>query len=292
MAKPLELLTYVNGRVMPHSQAIPLLQRINATSVGGYYDNERTFGGKVFQLRSHLDRLYSGLKASQITPSVTLEELERITLGIIDANAPYCENGGELTVTQIINISKPQSADDAITINIVVYCQPLDSTHFARSYIHGVQIITPDTYGVSRGQLEIEPQNQKGNRLQLFRLMSNSDGSITECQGANFMFVKDKRIKLPNRRNVLPGVSMQTALGLAESLNIPIDEGSYIQRDLYSADEAFISSTRFCILPVATINGMRLGDPVPGTITTALLEAWRSKVGIDFVRQALSQLPP
>ena len=177
----------------------------------------------------------------------------------------------------------------AILINIVVYCQPLDSTQFAQSYIRGVRIITPDTYGVP--PLE-GPQEQKENIPQTFQLMSKADGSITECQGANFMFVKDKRIKLPNRQNVLPGVSMQTALELAESLNIPIDEGSYVQRDLYSADEAFISSTRFCILPVATINGMKLGGYVPGTVTTALLDSWRSKVGIDFVHQALSQLPP
>ena len=289
MAESIELLTYVNGRIMPHSQASPLLQRINASSIGGYYDAERTFGGKVFKLRSHLERLYRGLTASKIDPRISLEELERITLGVIEANLSLLPDGDEFTVTQVVNMSQAQSPDDTGTINVVVYCQPLDFTRFARSYLDGVRIVTPNTYGVPPDQ---EPGDGKTIGQQVFLLMASPNGGVSECQGANFMFVKDRRIKLPDRRNVLPGVSMQTVLELAESLNIPVDEGTYTQRHIYAADEAFVSSTRYCILPVATLNGLAVGGSIPGEVTTALLESWSAAVGMDFVNQALSHLTP
>ncbi|HIA15540.1 MAG TPA: hypothetical protein EYN72_01910, partial [Dehalococcoidia bacterium] len=168
MAESIELLTYLNGRILPHSQASPLLQRINAASIGGFYDAERTFGGKVFKLRSHLERLYRGLEASSIDPQISIEELERITLGVIEANLSLLPNGHEYIVTQIVNQSQRQSPDDTGTINVVVYCQPLDFTRFARSYIDGVRIVTPNTYGIPPGQ---EPGDSKDGSQQVFLLM-------------------------------------------------------------------------------------------------------------------------
>jgi branched-chain amino acid aminotransferase len=103
------------------------------------------------------------------------------------------------------------------------------------------------------------------------------------------MFAREGRIKLPDRSNVLPGVSMHTVLELAESLGIPVDEGDYCTYDIYASDEAFVSSTRYCMLPVAAVNGYTMGD-VPGPVTQRLLDEWRRVVGVDFVRQSLDSL--
>jgi branched-subunit amino acid aminotransferase/4-amino-4-deoxychorismate lyase len=80
-------------------------------------------------------------------------------------------------------------------------------------------------------------------------------------------------------------------LELAASLDIPVDDGSYTVSDVYMADEAFISGTRYCMLPVATVNGLDIGSEVPGPTTGRLLAAWSEEVGIDFVKQALDHLP-
>ena len=120
--------------------------------------------------------------------------------------------------------------------------------------------------------------------------MVSEGGFITECQGANFMFVMDGRIKLPDRRNVLPGISMHTVLELAGEIGIGVDEGLYSPSLIYGADEAFVSSTRYCMLPVATLNGFRVGRSTPGEITEKLTSAWKNMVGMDFVQQALSLL--
>ena len=283
-----DFLAYINGRVMPYSQAAPILQRINARSAGGYYDAARTFGGRPFKVRQHLERLFNGLAYSKIDTGLSVADMETISVGLAETNYALVEGEGhELTVTQTVTVSRPDSADDLPGVDVAIYCAPLDVSAFARSYVEGVQIYTPNTYPEPRGQ---SAGDGKSGAVQALPLMSDARGHITECRGANFMFVSDGRIKLPDRSNVLPGVSMQTVLEIADWLGIGVDEGLYGQRELYDAEEAFVSSTRYCLLPVATINGYPLGDSVPGAVTERLLSRWKELVGVDFVRRALDTL--
>lgn len=283
-----DFLTYINGRVMPYSQAVPILRRINARSAGGYYDAARTFGGRPFKVRQHMERLFNGLAYSKIDTGLSVADMETISVGLVETNYALVEGEGhELTVTQTVTVSRPDSADDLPGVDVAIYCAPLDVSAFARSYVEGVQIYTPNTYPEPRGQ---SAGDGKSGAVQALPLMSNERGHITECRGANFMFVSDGRIKLPDRSNVLPGVSMQTVLEIADWLGIGVDEGLYGQRELYDADEAFVSSTRYCLLPVAAINGYPLGDSVPGAATERLLSRWKELVGVDFVRRALDTL--
>lgn len=289
MSNPRELLSYVNGEIMPHSQAMALLQqRQSAQSPGGYYDAERTFGGQIFKLRQHLERIYNGLHFSQIDPGLTIDELESITQGLLDSNRSLLNPGEDFTITQVMSFDSSSPEEEKSQVDIVVYFQPMDFTAFAASYIRGVKLVTPVTYDIpgrsTQGGANV------GGQLAL-PLMTSREGRITECQGANFMFIQDGRIKLPDRHNVLPGVSMQTVLELAESLSIEVDEDDYSTYDVYMADEAFVSSTRYCMLPVATINGYSQGERMPGPVTLKLIAAWRNLVGMDFVRQALDHLP-
>ena len=71
-------------------------------------------------------------------------------------------------------------------------------------------------------------------------LKTDQKGYITECKRANFMFVKDGRIMLPDRSAALHGISMVTVLELAESMGIPVDEGRYSTSDVYAAGGAYI----------------------------------------------------
>ena len=289
MAYSEEFLTYVNGQLMPHSKATPILQRISVRSTGGYYDTARTFGGRPFKLRQHIERLFNGLVYSKIDPGLSIDDLETASLGVVEANRPLLRSDlAEMTVTQTITVSRPDSADDLPTVDVVIYCAQIDFSQFARSYVDGVGVHTPSTYAPPRNS---PVSDGKGYGPQVFQLMTNSQGFVTECQGANFMFVSDGRIKLPDRRNVLPGVSMRTALDIADSLGIGVDEGLYSTTQIYQADEAFVSSTRYCLLPVTSVNGYHMmEDRTPGPITERLLSEWKRLVGIDFVAHALASL--
>ena len=270
---------------MPRSQAIPLLRRINMRAAGGYYDSARTFGGRPFRLRRHLERLFGGLAFSRIDPGITIDEMERASLGIVEANLDLLGSGpAEMVVTQTVTVSRPRAADDVPGVDVAIFCEPIDFAAFARGYVDGVRLYTPATHPPPA---DADLGDGKTGSAMTLALMVNRDGHITECQGANFMFVMDGAIMLPDRRNVLPGVSMGTVLELATAMGIPVEEGLFSPGLLRRADEAFVSSTRYCMLPVASLNGEVVGESAPGPITASLLDAWKDMVGVDFVERAL-----
>jgi branched-chain amino acid aminotransferase len=90
---------------------------------------------------------------------------------------------------------------------------------------------------------------------------------------------------------VLAGVSRQTVIELAEQLNLKLVEADLTPYDAYCADEAFITSTSFCICPVHSFNGKVVADGrVPGPITKQLTDAYSDLVDCDFVQQYLQYL--
>ena len=277
------LQAYLNGKMMPYKDARASAQS-KGLQEGGLYDRARTFNGKAFKLRRHLERLINSFAFAQIESSMSIADLEEATLKVLETNLPLLSDGSEFVVTQVVSRGLASSPDETPEVNVFIYCEPLEFREFAAGYLTGARLITPTTYGVPR-------QGSEGTReegeQQTLSLMSTPEGILTECEGANFMLVEDGRIKLPDRSNVLPGISMETVLELAEGLGIPIDEGEYSTYHAYKADEAFISSTRQCMLPVATINGLRVGTELPGPVTRRLLEGWIDLVEVDFVRQAL-----
>ena len=289
MVETRETVTYLNGRFIPHSQALADLSEHNSQSAGGFYDAERTFGGEVFKLREHLQRLYRGLEDARIDPETSLDDMEAIALDVLKANRPLLKPGEDFILGQVVSIGPTSASGGPQGVNVILHCQFLDFSKFASSYDLGVRVVTPVTYAVPA---QPASAGADGTAQDTMSLMSDDEGNISECRHANFMFVKDGRIKLPDRRNVLPGISMETVLELAESLEVPVDEGDYCAGDVYSADEAFVSGTRFCLLPVATLNGVSVGEELPGTVTRRLLGAWSEKVGVDIVQQARNNLPP
>ena len=73
---------------------------------------------------------------------------------------------------------------------------------------------------------------------------------------------------------------------LARQLDIPLVEEDLQPYDMYTADEAFFSSTSPCVLPVTQIDKRQLGEGRPGPIVQQLLSAWGESVGLDIVDQA------
>ena len=70
-----------------------------------------------------------------------------------------------------------------------------------------------------------------------------------------------------------------------------VQEADFDLFDAYTADEAFVTSTSFCICAVSSINGAVIGQHgVPGPVTDRLQKAYSGLVGIDIVEQYLSRL--
>jgi len=72
---------------------------------------------------------------------------------------------------------------------------------------------------------------------------------------------------------------------LAAKLGIPFVERDLQVYSVINADEAFLASTPYCLMPVTRINGVAIGDGRPGPVLRRLLEAWNELVGLDIYAQ-------
>ena len=303
MGQTEERIVYVNGELVPESRAMISVLDRGYRWGDGVYEVERTFAGKPFKLRAHLDRLYRSLRYTRIDPGMTEDEMERSTMEVVEANRHFLGPNDDFTINQVVSRGLVEPSLDR-GANVSIYCLPVHFMDYVRQYTTGARLVTPATRRTPPESLSpkakitnkmnhfIAEFEAKGVDPEAIALMLDTDGNIAEASSANFMFVSGGCIRIPNRRHVLPGISMETVLEIAENQGIEVQEGDYTPFDVYQSDEAFLASTSFCVLPVASVNGWSVGTEVPGPITSGLLAAWSDMVGLNVVEQALSHLPP
>ena len=122
-----------------------------------------------------------------------------------------------------------------------------------------------------------------------FPVLLDTDGNISESIGANFFIVTDGVLRTAGDKDILQGVSRMTVMDLAEQLGIRVSEEALQPYDVITADEAFLSSTPFCVLPVGRVDNRDIGSGAPGPITKQLLAAWGEMVGLDIVDQMVER---
>jgi branched-chain amino acid aminotransferase len=141
------------------------------------------------------------------------------------------------------------------------------------------------------------------NRSRLFYLMANieasnfagennwallldPDGFIAEGTGDNFFIVKDGTVFTPEGRNILRGVSRAYIIEeLCPQLKLPMIEKNIEPYDVYTADEAFMTGTPFCMLPVTSLNSISIGKGKVGPIFSRLINQWSQNTDVDIIKQ-------
>lgn len=109
-------------------------------------------------------------------------------------------------------------------------------------------------------------------------LMQNQAGELVECSQSNFFIVRDGNVlTAPLSAGLLPGITREFVLELADELGIPGRESRLTPADLEQADEAFITGTTREVTPVIAVSRTTIGSGKPGGITKRLLQAFREK---------------
>ena len=134
--------------------------------------------------------------------------------------------------------------------------------------------------------MEVKSQNQEAMAMLL-----DEHGNLAEGMGANLFVVRDGVLFTPSEQHILAGISRMVTIELAKDIGIEVREMDLDLYDAYTSDEAFVTSTSYCICPVKSINGVVVGEgTIPGDLTERLQNAYSGLVGIDIVAQYLSHL--
>lgn len=300
-----ERIVYLNGQFLPESQAHISLFDTGFRIGDGVYDVARTFGGRPFKLRAHVDRLYRSMTYTRLAVDLTPDEFEAVCQEVLDRNRPLLGPKEDyalwMNVTRGVGIAG-RGVQFKPGPTVAVYCISLDLKPFAKAYTEGIRLVTPSVRRFPPQCLDPKAKvsNKMNHMLADFEaraadpegqaLMLDVDGFVAETSTTNFLFVKQGELHTPTTRNVLEGTTRETIFELAEKLSIPAHEGNYTVYDVLTGDEAFLAGTSPNILPVRSINGVEFPSDIPGPVTDRFLNAWSELVGIDIVEQAQSHL--
>jgi branched-subunit amino acid aminotransferase/4-amino-4-deoxychorismate lyase len=298
-----EPIAYLNGRMIPAAQAC--LPFYDAGVVQGATVSEltRTFHKRLWRLDRHLDRLSYSLDATGLDIALTRDQLSAISEEVVGHNARLIEEEGELGLIHVVTAGEyatyagMASRPARTTPTVCIHTFPLPFELWARKMREGQHLITPsirhlppqccDPKMKCRSRMHFYLADREAHRTdpQASALLLDLDGNVAETNAANFFIVKNGLVATPTTRNTLPGISRAMIFELCATLRIPCVERDFPLAEALGADEAFTTSTPYCLMPVTQINGMAIGTGNPGGLTERLLAAWSKEVGLDVRRQ-------
>lgn len=296
---------YFNGEFVPESEARISIYDSALMFGDMVFEMTRSFNKKQFKLREHIDRLYAGVKILRIPLQITPAEMERACYETIEANDHLFADDDEHRL--MIDVSRGllgiyQGIEGLHKgPNVVIADFPLRWTVAGMSKLFDTGINAVITSQRAIPATLLDPKIK--NRSRIHYLMANieasqiegdnnwallldPDGFIAEGTGDNFFIVKDGAVITPEGRNILRGVSRAYVMEeLCMELGISVVEKNIDPYDVYTADEAFMTGTPFCMLPVTSLNGNAIGTGKIGETFEKLIHMWGEKAGIDIVDQ-------
>ena len=293
-------LAYLNGQfVTEESLSVPVY---DAGFVQGVTVAEqlRTFGGKLFRLDKHLERLRRSLEIINI-PDVDLavlgEAAQELTRHNHKLSAPGDDLGLSLFVTPGPYPAFAPPGPREPTIGMHTY--PIPFHMWNNKYASGERLMVSSVRQVPNNCWPLElkcrsrmhyyladreaREREPGSRA----LLLDQDDFIAEASTASVILYRDKEGFLsPPREKLLPGVSAGVVEELAHEMGIAFLHRDLTTDDAYATDEVFLCSTSPCLLPVVSIDRRPIGAGVAGTVFQQTVSAWSRLVGLDIVEQA------
>ena len=293
---------YFNGEWVPAGEVKIAHDDRGFTVADVVFDVARTFNGKSFRMKEHVDRLYRSLKYIRIDPGLSPEEMIGISEEAIQRNEPLREREGDFSVTQFVTRGPGRWSRTAGPPTVCVKIGGIDFGKYgpyfktgapgviARTRSYSAESVDPKVKHYSRMNFNMADLEAGDVDPEAFPILTDVDGNLTEGTGQNLFVISQGVIRTPGDRNVLQGVSRGAVFDLARQLNIPVVEEDLQPYDMYTADESFLSSTFPCVFPITTVDKRQIADGKPGPITQQLLAAWSETVGMDIVGQFESRI--
>lgn len=298
-----EPLAYLNGRLLPISQTNLSVFDLGIVMGASITEMARTFHHDAFRLKEHVDRLFRSIRHAGFDVDLTPGAVVDLGKELIEHNArlvpPHHDLGVSLFITAGTSLlymgyggmsthRKP---------TVCVHTFPLPFELWADKYANGQHVVTPSIRHLPPECLD--PKIKARSRMHWYladeqarlvdpkaiALLLDRQDNITETSTANFFIVQPGKLITPTGRNTLHGISQMVVAELAEQFDLHYEQRDIQTYDVVNAEEAFTTSTPYCILPVTQINGRPIGTGRPGPVYDLLLKGWSQIVNLDIAGQ-------
>lgn len=268
---------WFDGKLMPWREA-----KIHTLTHGLHYgscvfEGERVYGGKVFKLAEHSERLIASGEILGMTIPYSAAEIDEATRQVVTANEivdgyvrPVAWRGSEMmgVAAQANRIHlaiavwswpsywSPEARMRGIRLNISEWRRPHPQTAPTSSKAAGLYMICTMSKHKAEG-LGFEDS-----------LMLDWRGQVAEATGANVFFIKDGEIHTPLPDCFLNGITRQTVISLAQKRGIKVIERAIMPEEMAGFTECFLTGTAAEVTPVREIGPYTF---TPGDISRQLI---------------------
>lgn len=289
-------IVYLNGKFLPIEDAyVPVLDR-GFVFGDGVYEVIPVYGGHLFRLAQHLERLAQSLAGVRIAAPLSCDQWRDILVGLIKDNgggdqslylqitrgvAPRDHAFPKNTTPTVFAMSTPLSPIPTQMLEQGVVAVTLDDIRWKNCHIKSINLL-PNVL------LRQEAIDQGALEAILVR-----DGNITEGAASNIFMVKNGVILTPPKGpQLLPGITRDLILELAAQNGISYRECNITQAEFVAADELWLSSSTREVLPITLLNGQPIGTGKPGDLWRrmfALYQGFKQNIrqGLDGPKKAI-----
>ncbi len=274
-------IVFFNGTYMPKQEVRLSPDDRGFLFADGVYEVVRSYGGKLFGLDQHLERMANGLSALRIE-GITSGNLAPVCQELLDRNE--LETADALVYLQITRGAAPRMhAFPDPSVTPTVYAAPRAFTPKGDQAI-GVPVITTPDQRWTRCDIKsvaLLPNclaNQLARERGAPEALLVRDGVVLEGTHTSFFGVFDGVVRTaPLTNYILPSITRAAALTLCREHGIPAVEAPIYELELERADELFLAGTTMEIMPIVSVDGRQVGAGKPGPVAKRLLELFQTE---------------
>jgi branched-chain amino acid aminotransferase len=246
----------------------------------GVFEGMRVYGGKVFRLEEHVDRLYDSAHAIWLTVPLPKDEMIRVTeegvrrgrldegylrhivtrgAGDLGLDPRKCARPTVIIIFDSITLWPPERYAQGLTV--LTAGTPIPHRESLSPRVKSLNYLPHILAKIEGIQAQVDEV-----------LMLDSAGYVAEASGMNLFIVRKGELRTPPAyAGILRGVTRDVILELAAAAGIPAREEPLNRYDVYTAEEAFFTGTAAEIAPIRTLDGRTIGAGPIGPVTRELI---------------------
>lgn len=281
---------FVDGKFFPKEKAMVSVFDHGLLYGDGVFEGIRAYGGRVFKLAEHIDRLWESAHTLMLVIPMTKDRMRDAIVETLKRNKL---RDGYIRV--VVTRGKGDLGLDprkCPTATVIIIADKI-KLYPESLYQKGLEIISVAT---TRSHPEtVNPQIKSLNYLNNIlakieainsgyeeALMLNAQGFVSECTGENVFILKGNRLVTPPPYlGILRGITRAAAMEIGSALGLEVSEEVITRHDIYNADEVFLTGTAAEIVPVVKVDNRVIGSGKPGRRTGQILAAFRELTKTD-----------
>jgi branched-chain amino acid aminotransferase len=279
-------LLWVNGRALRAGGAhLSALDR-GFTLADGLFETMRAYGGVIFRLDRHLERLHRSARALGIAPPAELGTMVSEALRTSRA-AGRTEASVRLTLSRgagAPGVAPSEGAEPTVAIAIHP-APPLPSALYREGLSACIASGRKNEHAMTAGHKTLAYTDAVVALLEARAagvddaIFLDTAGHLSEAASSNIFLVReDVLLTPPVSCGVLPGVTRGAVLEIAPSLGLRVEERVLGPEDLTAAGEAFLTSSLREIVPLVRVDGRAVGRGAPGAVTAQVMAGYADLV--------------